>query len=255
MSKLFTSYAIIILLLFSSCKKQNEPISGINFPVNAKLKRISLYASMEAKTPINIVEEYEYNHQDKVSKVSSPLYQNGQVSGIIKYNLYSYDSNERLVKIENYHANLNSSTGFINLENYSYSYATNGLKEKEVIEYPQINSKVYTAYKYVNNTVILEKYDNLGILESYTQQEFDPAGNVIKETKYSNNNQLISVTIHTFTNQLNTLTEVYSNNGKSLARRISKTYDSNRNLISLESKELAPFSSLHDHVLKYEYFQ
>jgi hypothetical protein len=245
----------IILLLLFSCKKQNEPINGPTFPSNAKLKRISLYASIDATTPINIVDEYEYNNQNQISKTYYPLYQNGQISGIGKYNLYEYDLNGRLLKITNYHANTNSSTGFINLENYIYSYSTNGLKEKEVIEYPIIGSSVFTTYKYVNNTVVLEKYDNKGIRESYTQQEFDPSGNMIKEIKYNNTNQLISVTVHTFKNQLNTLTEVFYDNGKTISRRINKTYDSNRNLITLESKELLSYSSLHDYVHRYEYYQ
>jgi uncharacterized protein YkuJ len=250
-----TPYCIsIILLLLFSCKKQNEPINGTSFPSNAKLKRISLYASIDATTPV-IVDDYEYDNQGQLSKISSPLYQNGQISGIGKYNLYEYDTNGRLLKIKNYRSNSNSSTGFINLENYIYSYSNQGLKEKEVIEYPQINSSVYTIYKYVNNNIILEKYDNKGNLESYTQQEFDKSGNVIKESSYSNNNQIISVTIHTFLNQLNTATEVYYDNGKSIKRRITKTYDANRNLVTLESKELSPVSSMSDHVLRYEYFQ
>lgn len=254
-SKHFIFCMSMMLLSLCSCKKQNELKNKTTFPVHAKLKQISLYATIDSKTPISIVEEYEYNPLGQVSKVSSPLYQNGQISGIIKYDIYNYDSNGRLLKINNYHANKSSNSGFINLENYTYSYAANGRKEKEVIEYPQIGSSVYTAYNYVNNTVMLEKYGNNGIRESYTQQEVDSFGNVVKEIKYSTTNQLISVTIHTFINQLNTLTEVYTDNGKTLARRINKTYDANRNLISLESKELAAFSSLQDYVHRYEYFQ
>ncbi len=254
-SKHFIFCMSIILLLSTSCKKQNDLNNNTIYPANSKLKRVSLYATIDATTPINIIEEYEYNNQGKVSKIFSPKYQSGQISGITKYDIYKYDSNGRLVKIENYRANPSSSTGFINLENYIYSYSANGLKEKEVVEYPIIGSVVYTTYKYVNNMVTLEKYDNKGLMETTMQQEFDASGNIIKETKYNNNNQFISVTINTYTNQLNTLTEVYIDNGKTLARRIKKTYDANRNLISLESKELALFSSLQDYVHRYEYFQ
>jgi len=121
----------------------------------AKLKRILLYSSIDSKNPISIVSEYEYDEVDRISKISSPMYQDGEIVGIIKYDLYGYNSQGQLIRIENFNANGNSPTGFINLKNYIYTYSENGKKEKERIEYPQIGSSEYSLYKYDGGKILL----------------------------------------------------------------------------------------------------
>ena len=244
------------LISILSCEKDND-IKQIEGNVeNARLKRILLYSSADSEEPICIVDEYEYDSLNRVSKVSSPWYKEGEIVGTIKYDSYMYNSIGQLERISNYNANLNSPNGFINLKNYIYTYSDNGLKIKELIEYPQISSFEYTLFSYSGNQLIkTEKYNDADELEAYTKYEYNDIGELIKEISYSANDIEFSVVINTYVNGLNTLTEMYTGNQENKIREIYKTYDSNGNLIMIESNELMPYSSLLSHVLRYEYYE
>lgn len=244
------------LISILSCEKDND-IRQIEGNVeNARLKRILLYSSVDSEEPICIVDEYEYDSLDRISKVSSPWYMDGEIVGTIKYDSYKYNSIGQLERISNYNANLNSPTGFINLKNYIYTYSNDGLKIKELIEYPQISSFEYSLYNYSDNQLIkMEKYDDEDELETYTKYEYNNIGGLIKEISYSADDVEFLVVINTYVNGLNTLTEVYTGNQDNKIREINKTYDPNGNLIMAESNELMPYSSLLSHVLKYEYYE
>jgi hypothetical protein len=245
---------ILSLILVSGCQKDNS-LDNI-YHDGAKLKRVLLYSSIDSEDPISIVAEYEYNSEDKISKVSSPMYQDGEIVGTIKYDLYYYNSQGQLIKIENFNANTYSPTGFINLKNYIYTYSDNGKKEKELIEYPQIGSFEYSLYKYDRHKLTrIEKYDNADILVSYVINDYDNSGNLIKETSYGADNKSYSYTQHTYNNGLNVQSDVFTGEDmKEHLRVIFRTYDKNGNLLIQESNELALYSSMMSHVLKYEYY-
>jgi len=245
-----------IIIFASSCQKDDDSFeNGIN-QNGAKLKRILLYSSIDSKDPISIIDEYEYDEENRISKVSSPMYQDGEIIGTIKYDLYEYNSKGQLIRIENFNANSNSPTGFINLKNYIYTYSDKGKKEKEKIEYPQIGSFEYSVYKYDNGKLTkIEKYNNSDNLESYIINEYNNSGNLIKETSFGIDNQPYSYTRHSFENGLNIQSDVFSGKDmKEHVREMVRTYDENNNLIILESNELSLYSSMMSHVLKYEYF-
>lgn len=246
----------LIFIITSSCKKENESTDRITNPKNAKLKCILGYSSLHSDKPVSIVEEYEYDEKNRISKVSSPAYQDGKIVGIIKYDLYEYNSKEQLEKITNYNANINSPTGFINLINYSYTYSNDGNKEKQYIEYPQIGSFEYLLYKYSDNRLVkIEKYGNINQLESYVVNEYDNSGNIVKETSYGKDNQQYSYTQHLYENGQNVQSDVFAGKNIEHVREIFRTYDENNNLIILESNELSLYSSSMSYVLKYEYFK
>lgn len=246
-------FSFIIIL---SCEKGNDIKKNESYAENARLKRILLYSTVDSDKPISIVDEYEYDSLNRVKKVSSPMYEDGEIVETIKYDSYEYNSNGQLERISNYNANINSPTGFINLKNYIYSYSDDDLKVKELIEYPQINSFEYSLYKYSGTQLIkVEKYDNTDKLEAYIKYEYNNLGELIKEISYSADDVEISVTTNTYVNGLNTLSEVYSRNQENKIREMNKTYDSNGNLIMIESNELMPYSSLMSHVLRYEYYE
>lgn len=211
-----------------------------------------LYTSIEAKDPLSIVDEFEYDSQKRISKVSSPWYENGIVRGTAKYDLYEYNTAGQLSKVSYFNANINA--GFLNLRNHLYTYSASGLKVKEEIQYPQIGSSEEILYHYNGSKLAKsEKYNSRGLLESYTAYTYN-GSNLESETGYSANGEVISVSKHFDTNGLNTLTEIYQgNNAKEKLREIRKTYDANRKLIVQESKELAVWSSASSFVLKYEY--
>lgn len=245
----------LIFILISSCKYDSFETDA--YPKNSKLKRILGYTSIHADKPFTIVEEYEYDKENRVSKVSSPAYQDGKITGIIKYDLYIYNSKNQLEKIENFNANLNSPTGFINLINTCFTYSSDGKKVKQTMEYPQIGSSEYVLYKYSDDRLVkIEKYGNTNQLESYVLNEYDNSDKLVKETSYGNDNQPYSYTLHVFKNGLNVQSSVYTGAGKNWVhmREQFRTYDKNNNLIVLESNELSLVSSTMSYVLKYEYY-
>lgn len=242
------------MLIISACKKENQFSIAINFSKNAKLKQVLLYATIKDRDPISIIEQYEYDDFGRLIKVSDPMYENGEITGLIRYNLYEYNTLGQLIKIKNYHANSNYPTGFFNLKNYIYTYDIDGKKEKEVIEYSP-NFFEYSLFKYESNLLIrIEKYTMADSLENYIVNEYDDMDRLSKETSFWKDHQATSYTVHQYINMLNIKSDVYSGSGLTHAREILKTYDQNDNLIILESNELSMLSSLMSHVLRYEYF-
>lgn len=251
------SNALLIGLLFvfiPGCEKDNNLSRIPNYVENAKLKRILLYASIDSEEPIAIDSEYEYDSLGRVQKVTAPMYDSGKIAGTIRYDLYEYNSKGQLARISNYNANINSPTGFINLHNRVYFYSDEGLKSKELIEYPQIGSFEYTLFTYSGDKLIKAEKYNMDKLERYNRYEYNDVGELIKEIAYAYDNKILSVTNHFYKNGVNTLTEVYWGNQEIKTREIRKTYDSNGNLIIKESDELSILSSAMSHVLRYEYF-
>ena len=248
---------LLSLILICSCQKENDSLENNINQNGAKLKQILLYSSIDSEDPISIVAEYEYDEEDRISKVSSPMYQDGEIVGTIKYDLYEYNSQGQLIKIENFNANSNSPSGFINLKNYIYTYSDNGKREKEYIEYPQISSFEYSLYKYDKDKLTkIEKYDNSDNLESYIKNEYDNSGNIIKETSFGEYNQPFSYTQHSFENGLKVQSDVFAGEDmKEHVCEIFRIFDENNNLIIRESNELSLYSSMMSHVLKYEYFE
>jgi len=243
---LFGLFSLLILIT-SSCQKDDYAIP------NAKLKQVLLYSSMDSKEPISIVEEYEYD-DGKISKVSSPNYINGTIVGTMKYDIYEYNSSGQLIKINNYNANLNSPTGFINLKNTLYDYSPEGKKIKETVEYPLGGISEYTYFKYSNGLLSkTEKYSG-NKLESYTEYKYDKSDKVIKELFYAFDGQCISYTIHSYTGSLQTRSDFYASPSNSHYRSINRFFDKNNNIVTLESKELSLYSSLMSHVLRYKYY-
>ena len=250
---LFFGLISLLIVLFSNCQKEDDFSDSELLQGNARLKRILLFATINSEEPISILEEYEYDEKGRISKVSSPMYQDGIIVGTISYDLYEYNSSGQLIKIVNYGSNINSPTGFINLKNYIYSYSSDGKIEREYIEYTQMNSFEYFVYEYQNNQPVKIKKYNKYELESYVVNQYDNSGKLIKETSYAYDNQSTSYTQHSYSNGLNIKSDVYQVGIH--WREIVRTYDLNNNLIILESNELSPLSSTMSCVLRYEYYE
>lgn len=242
----------LIVMICGSCKKDSVDFPINKYEPNALLKRTLLYSSIESKDPVSILDEFEYDNQKRLSKVSSPWYENGIIRGTAKYDLYEYNAAGQLSKISYFNANLYS--GFLNLKTSLYTYSASELKVKEEIRYPQIGSSEQILYQYNGAKLIKdERFNSKGVLESYTEYKYN-GSNLESETAYSSNGEIMTVTNHFYTNGLNTLTEIYrGNNGTEKLREIKKTYDANRNLIIQESNELALWSSSLSSVMRYEY--
>ncbi len=261
------------IAMFSGCKKNDIDDNDILSAQAGKLKQISYVESVESKETGMIITQYEYDKQGRISKVSVPMYENGTsifkngtIVGLYSYSDYVYNSKGLLEKIIYNHSNIDA--GFVNLKTYTYIYDSNGKKQKEVIEYPQItqNRIDSTVYFYANNRLIREdKYEDgyfgsepwRSILISYIKYEYDNQGKLMKETDYSGmDNTPSQYSVHTYQNGLNVKTEIFNidvDNDQKI-REIRRHYNSKNNLTYLESEELSLFSSSMSYVTKYEYY-
>lgn len=248
-----TLLGLLFMVVLVGCQDEEDLFfKDKTYSENAPLQRILLYPTTDAKDPINIVSEYEYDASGKITKVSSPIYIDGVIKGTSNYDLYEYDAMNRLVKIMSYNANLNA--GFLNLRNTIYSYGGDGLKEKEQLEFPQIGSFEYIRYIHQDGRLVKkEHYNGLDNLEMYTELAYNQSGELIEENFYSGDNELFRVTKHSYTNGLQTKSDTFQGLEMEQLREVKRTFDANRNLILLESNELSILSSAHSHVLRYEY--
>ena len=247
-TKLSICGLFILLILTLGCQKDEYST------LNAKLKQVLLYSSLDSKEPISIVEEYEYDDNGNISKVSSPNYINGVITGTMKYDIYDYNSAGQLIKINNYNANYNSPTGFINLKNTLFEYSPEGKKIKETIEYPLGGISNYNNFEYKNGLLSKTSKFSGNKLESYTVYEYDRSDKVLKEMFYAFDGRCLTYTLHSYTGFLQTKSDVYLFSSNDHIRSINRFFDKNNNIITLESKELSPYSSLMSHVLRYEYY-
>ncbi len=225
-----------------------------SYESNARLKRTLLYGDVEAINPIAIVDEYEYDNLNRISKVSSPLYNNGTIVGTGKFELYRYDAQGKLIEIEGYNANTNSPTGFINLTNQKFFYSSIGLKEREIIEYPQINAAENILFFYSGNHLSkTERYQANGQMAEYSLFEYQ-GSRMVKETSFTPTGELNRITEYKLQKDGSELEVIYAGPGKIKVREVKRTFDANRNLLMLQSIELAAWSSTMSFVMRYEYY-
>lgn len=261
------------MAMFSSCEKSEIDDNKISYAKGSKLKHISYVESVDSKETGMIITQYEYDEQGRKSKESQPMYENGTpifengtIVGLFSYSDYVYNSEGLLEKIIYNHSNTNSITGFLNLRTHTYSYDNNEKKQKEVIEYPQMtqNRVDSTIYFYDNNRLIREdKYEDgyfgsepwRSVLVTYIEFEYDNQGKLVKETNYSGtDNTPIQFSLHSYQSGLIVKTEIFNINGNQKIREIRHHYDSNDNLIYLESEELSMYSSAMSYITKYDYY-
>jgi hypothetical protein len=64
--------ALLIFVFLPGCEKDNNVTRIKNYPENAKLKQILLYASLDSEEPIAIDSEYEYDTLGRVLEACLP---------------------------------------------------------------------------------------------------------------------------------------------------------------------------------------
>ncbi|MCC5936334.1 MAG: hypothetical protein JJU34_03540 [Lunatimonas sp.] len=243
----------LVFLFVCSLWACNTTEEGLpSYAENARLKQTVLYNINDNSKPVAITAQYEYDSQGRVSKVSSPLYNEGKITGVGSYDLYEYDGEGQLEKIEHFVANLHS--GFINLQTKSYTYSDQGLKMMEQRYHPQIGSMEYTKYTYNGEKLSkAEDFNNRDQLETYTEYTYQ--GDLLeKEELYSADGSLLRSTRFAYERGLNTKEEVFLGSTNERFREINRAYDSNRNLVQMTSRELSMLSSAMSFRLNYEYF-
>lgn len=248
---------IITLLIFvAGCGKDDKindvEIIQTSYSKNAKIDKIlSLGGKVES-----VVSEYQYDAQGRILKVSTPGYDYGKPTGeITQYDLYKYDNNNRLDRIENYNWNI-TDRDYWNLHSTVFTYNDAGEKIKETTIYPKIGSADYRLFYYKNRQLIKsEMYDDENQLTSVTEYAYDSEGKLTKEITYGADKTPFRETEHYYKDGMNVKTMVYtlSDKGKEELRKITRQFDQNKNLIILKSEELSMLSSMGSYSLKYQY--
>jgi hypothetical protein len=241
----------LLPLAFIACQPDTEP--SRNYPENARLIRVLHYHGLGLTQENGTFEEYEYDGEGKLIKTSQPLYRDGERAGIAAYEEYEYDPLKRLARITyfNYHID----GGFANLKNVLFSYDNNGFKEKETIEYPKIKSteKVIFHHDGRGRLILKENLNSAQMLKSYHLFKYNAYDQLIEESIHDARDRLIRKHIHLYENGNNTEIKVYVGGTDELLRKITKTFDRNKNLILLQSEELAIYSSATSYTQKFEY--
>jgi len=169
-------FSLALITLFSCNKKDHSVMPDTEtYPTNSKLKRIFLMPSENAKDPIAITAEYEYDDFGRITRVIHPFFKDGEVAGIISYDTYDY-KNGQLREIKKMAENKNS--GFINIQNNTFEYDNSGKKIKETIEYPQVHSSEHLVFSYdkENRLIKTQYFDTKNLLSGYSLNEYDSKG-------------------------------------------------------------------------------
>ena len=248
---------LLALILVPGCQKEERGPQDIPAQPGAKIKRILVFPGIDATAPQYIESEYEYDSLGRISRVTHPMYRDGVVDGTGEYELYQYDPDGRLKVISNFNYNATPGIGFVNLWNRTYDYSADGRLYKETTSYGNPANDQYTILHYEDKRVVLtENYSDGDKLENYNVKEYNKKGEVIKESDYSPDNRLQAYTLHSYSDGLQELSQVYHTFPEVyMIRKIERTFDDNGNLDILLSKELAPWSSMMSYKMKYEYYE
>ena len=249
--RIFIGLIGLLLIITSACEKK-EDTPSCSYPENAKLKRIVACNYVETECysrecdDINwIVEDYEYDKMGRIKKVLfGPDYENGVLTNQPEYQLYNYNSNNQLVKIEHF---VGYRDDYTHYRDITYTYSPDGEKTKEYIEWINWGFQ-YKIFKYNNDTLTrVEQYElNSDELEYYILNEYDSSGNLVKEKLYDKNDNQINTILHEYENGNNVRTYKYGS-------EYIKTYDENNNLVMIKSIHPVGSSKLGG-TRKYEYF-
>ena len=239
------------LISFSSCQSDTDP-SLNTYPENARLIRVLHYVGNQAQDYASI-EEYEYDGDGRLIKTSRPMYKDGERAGISGYDEYEYDLQDRLTKISSFNYNING--GFINIKNVLYTYDSEGIKEKETIEYPNVNSSEEIIFHHdgKGRLMLQEHFNPNKVSQAYHIFEYNAQDQLIEEKIYDADQRLIRKHIHDYENGNNTEIKVYVGDTDEILRKITKTFDRNKNLVLLQSEELSIYSSSRSYIHRYEY--
>ena len=247
---------ILSFTVIPGCQEEDRGPQDIPAQPGAKIKHILVYPGVDATAPQYVESEYEYDSLGRISRVTHPMYTDREEDGTREYELYQYDLHGKLQEISNYNYNATPGLGFINLWNRTYSYSSDGRLYKVTTSYGNPADDQYTVYHYEDKRVVLtENYRNGNTLENYNVKEYNKKGEFIKESDYSPDNQLQAYTLHSYSDGLQVLSQVYHTFPEVyMIRKIERTFDNNGNLDVLLSSELAPWSSMMSYKLKYEYY-
>lgn len=171
-----------------------------------------------------ISEKREYDNKNNL--ISNILF--NELGEITSHTTYQYNENGNITKIVNVDNEEDTS------ENKTYEYDNEGRLIKEVTDYFQ-GFKTILTYTYDGKNIRINSIDEDGSIEESSLQEYSDNDNLIAESKYDDNNKLVSKTINSYNHQL----KIIKKDELDAKGRIEKShqyyYDNSDNLIGIKT--------------------
>ena len=194
--KTCTLLSVIFLVFVFGCEKEDENHLP-QYSSDAQLQQVTLYGLESSSLPGNVIESYEYDENDRVSRIVTPGA--GGIDDIAQYKSFDYNSEGNVSTVSSYVANTGEPDGFLLLELKNIFYSGDDLKTKESVENPQAGLKKETRFTYEGRRLEKsEEFDNKGDLERYTVYEYNDSGTLKKETAYSPTGDINSYVSHIY---------------------------------------------------------
>lgn len=256
---IYYSLALLFIGGNFSCEQEELPDptepticpNPVYYPENAKLLRTYYGAGDENGN--TLLEEYEYGENGKISKVTTPYYENGAQKGPLQYEAYTYGSDDRLAEVATYSRTKDGE--FQKRSLLRYTYTSEGLKEKEILEsLPDGPSTMKRFYYKEGKTERCELYAE-GELVNTTLYKYDEKGRISKETTHYEGKP-ISYILYSYEKREEGIEEMVEYNVGEIdvpQREMKKVYDLNNNLIYFSNRELRLESSRSSYAIYYEY--
>jgi hypothetical protein len=252
------------MILFSNCQGDDdddlvvEPIGErdyhpeiASYPPGALLRKVYT-TGFEQSGPEWLAHVYEYDTNDQLIKVSSPMYDEGTITRDGSYDLYEYNTAGQLIRKEYY--NYNHSGEYWNLRTTHYTYNDEGLIIKERIEYPKVNRSDYSLLHYEKQHLVKKEYFYQEALQQTTTVYEYTSGQVSREKEYSNGECYKYIT-HAYKDDLLITSATYETKSaaEGPARITRYYYDANHHLVHTTHEELSLLSSAMSYSTWYEY--
>lgn len=241
-----------------SCEQENlpnpiEPIicPHLVYPKDAKLLRT--YYGTGDENGNTLMNEYEYGENGKISKVTIPYYENGVQKGAQQYEVYTYDSADRLAEVATF-----SRTGSGDFQKYyllHFTYRPDGLKEEEILKCVLNGTSTLKRFYYKEQKIERCELYAEGKLYEIILYEYDKDGKVSKEITYDDGKPIRYI-LYSYENREEGIEKMVEYNVGEIdvpQREMEKFYDPMDNLISFSSRELRLESSRSSYTIHYEY--
>ncbi len=176
--------------ILTNCeKKEANPVPQTGQPSHASIKRKVLYESAGSSKPVS-ESVYEYDSRQQLMKVSD-YYYDQTAKKLSSYFVFEYNPAGQLLEKTQYSRYFSDT--FSEGEKSTYEYQKDQLV-KETMHFQGKVAAGYT-YEYQNKQLVKQTaFNERGEVVAYTNFEYDPSDNRVKEAQFSSEEKLMRYT-------------------------------------------------------------